>query len=109
MDWDVVPDGVNFSFPKNTASIEVSLSVTTPDKSGCRMRLRGKHKTDLVYFSQSGKVTGNDHDTNYDLNISKGWNVFYNYYDVNGVRYQTTDLSKTGDTWEWQIDYCDDD
>jgi hypothetical protein len=122
LNWEEVPDGVNFSFPENTAAIEVSLYVTTPDKSGCRMRLRGDNvKTDIMYFSKSGKVTGTErrcedngvcYDTNYDYNISKGWNVLYgySYYDVNDVRHETTTthLLKTGDILEWRI-RCDDD
>jgi hypothetical protein len=119
----------NVSFiPKNLTFIWVgdgSLIVTIPDKSGCKIDIvlvyeGGRYKKEIVdggfiYSSQSGKITGESciirfEDgvcstyLNYDLNLSKGWNIFYvddQSYNMTTNRSSLRD--KTGGKLEWRI------
>jgi hypothetical protein len=106
----IIPENLAFSF------IEQPYIITTPDKGDCNIgfvlvgeangNLRGWRDAGFIYSSKHGKITGAS-SSNFDLDLSKGWNAFYSYNDVNGKKNNTTSLSKTGGKAEWWIE-CDD-
>jgi hypothetical protein len=118
----VFVDGV--FFPENLAWYPAvddrrEPSVTIPGKTGCWLTLGWVGETNvsvigfLSYFSKSGKITGcysfNGRCLNFDMNISKGWDVVCAYANNNSDdndTYYTSDLSKIGGAWEWWIG-CD--
>ncbi|MCL2101326.1 MAG: hypothetical protein FWH22_06395 [Fibromonadales bacterium] len=101
--------------PKNLSALGSvnSFDITRPNESDCNMRsylIKSDEnvRVYLIYFSESGKITGTeiyeDRTANYDMNFSKGWNPLV-VRDSDDF-YMTTDLPDG--TLEWWI-ACDDD
>ena len=116
----VVPRNLTFT---RTSSLEAPIL----DKKECYLRpYRTKsgetNRARFFYFSESGSITGTEtqihsdgqnSQTNFDMNFSKGWNlVYYDVYESNQnhnyYRTYTTDIPKDG-TWEWWLQCSDED
>jgi len=83
--------------PENFNFLQPYLYVIISGKSDCWLFLIRSGETRRVYFyyfSESGKITGTQSLTNFDINFSKGWNLVVNEDDY----YMTTNIP-TGSEW----------